>query len=96
MTTKTYPTSHSLESAPSPTMCVICVRHGKMGVPATTIVGNYGYCEMDAPSTPVIRYRTAEGCERCKTDAYVPHYNCLYHGNAMGHSAAHCTADACY
>lgn len=36
-----------------------------------------------------------EGCERCP-DAYVPHYNCLYSGHAMGHSAAHCTANACY
>lgn len=48
------------------------------------------------PYTPVIRYRTCEGCERCTTDAYVPHYNCIYQGKAMGHSAAHCTADACY
>jgi hypothetical protein len=46
--------------------------------------------------TPVIRYRTCEGCERCKTDEYVPHYNCIYQGRAMGHSLAHCTADACY
>ena len=45
---------------------------------------------------PVIRYRTCEGCERCKTDAYVPHYNCIYQGRAMGHNAAHCTADSCY
>ncbi len=46
--------------------------------------------------TPTIRYRTAEGCERCTYDEYVPHYNCLYHGKAMGHSEAHCTAHACY
>jgi hypothetical protein len=46
--------------------------------------------------TPTIHYRTAEGCDRCTYDEYVPHYNCMYHGNAMGHSAAHCTADACY
>lgn len=45
---------------------------------------------------PVIRYRTCDGCERCKTDAYVPHYNCIYQGRAMGHNEAHCTADACY
>jgi hypothetical protein len=37
-----------------------------------------------------------ENCARCDTDAYVPHYNCLYNGNAVGHSAAHCTANACY
>jgi len=43
-----------------------------------------------------IMYRTAEDCERCKTDAYVPHYNCLYNGRAIGHNASHCTADACY
>lgn len=35
-------------------------------------------------------------CERCLTDAYVPHYNCMYAGKAMGHSLAHCTANACY
>jgi hypothetical protein len=35
-------------------------------------------------------------CERCLTDAYVPHYNCLYAGKAMGHSEGHCTANACY
>lgn len=45
---------------------------------------------------PVIRYRTAEGCERCTYDEYVPHYNCMYHGKAVGHSEAHCTAHACY
>jgi hypothetical protein len=45
---------------------------------------------------PTIRYQIAEGCDRCKTDEYVPHYNCLYKGNAMGHSASHCTANACY
>lgn len=46
--------------------------------------------------TPVIRYRTAEGCARCTTDEYVPHYNCLYSGKASGHSASHCTADSCF
>lgn len=46
--------------------------------------------------TPVIRYRTAAGCERCTHDEYVPHYNCLYQGRAMGHSEAHCTANGCY
>lgn len=50
-------------------------------------------------ATPVVvtpMYPTVEGCARCAADAYVPHYNCLYHGNAIGHSAAHCTADSCY
>ena len=46
--------------------------------------------------TPTIRYRTAEGCQRCTTDEYVPHYNCLYGGKAVGHSASHCTANGCY
>lgn len=46
--------------------------------------------------TVTVNYKTDPDCPRCKTDKYVPHYNCLYHGNAMGHSAAHCTADACY
>ena len=38
-------------------------------------------------------------CERCiqqGEDIYVPHFNCLYNGNAIGHGATHCTADACY
>lgn len=49
------------------------------------------------PYTPNILYVTADDCERCKVDEYVPHYNCLYHGrNVVGHSASHCTADACY
>lgn len=51
---------------------------------------------MTTSTTPVIRYRTCEGCERCKVDPYVPHYSCLYNGNAVGHSEAHCTASACY
>jgi hypothetical protein len=45
---------------------------------------------------PHIRYATVAGCERCTYDEYVPHFNCMYKGNAMGHSASHCTADACY
>ncbi len=48
------------------------------------------------PHMVSISYRTADGCERCTTDAYVPHYNCIYGGKRMGHSASHCTADACY
>lgn len=48
------------------------------------------------PYTTHINYRTAEGCERCTTDEYVPHYNCLYGGKAVGHSASHCTANGCY
>lgn len=43
-----------------------------------------------------ILYRTSDDCVRCKTDAHVPHYNCIYNGKAIGHSEAHCTADACY
>lgn len=49
------------------------------------------YCERCAPSTPAIRYQTAEGCDRCKVDAYVPHYNCT-----CGANRAHCTSDYCY
>ena len=48
------------------------------------------------PYSPKIIYKTCEGCSRCEVDEYVPHYNCIYKGNAVGHSAAHCTADACY
>jgi hypothetical protein len=51
---------------------------------------------MTTQETVKILYRTAEGCERCKTDAYVPHYSCIYGGKAVGHSVAHCTASACY
>jgi hypothetical protein len=40
--------------------------------------------------------RAVKGCERCQTDAYVPHFTCMYAGKAMGHSVAHCTANACY
>ena len=43
-----------------------------------------------------IPYVTCDGCERCTTDVYVPHYNCNYNGIAIGHSASHCTADGCY
>ena len=41
--------------------------------------------------TPIIRYKTCEGCERCTTDPYVPHYNCK-----CGANRAHCTSDYCY
>lgn len=44
----------------------------------------------------MIRYRTEPGCSRCENDPYVPHYNCLYKGERVGHSKDHCTADACY
>jgi hypothetical protein len=51
---------------------------------------------MTTQETVKILYRTCEGCVRCTTDAYVPHYNCIYQGRAIGHSPSHCTADACY
>lgn len=38
-----------------------------------------------------IRYTTSDGCDRCKTDEYVPHYNCK-----CGANRAHCTSDYCY
>jgi hypothetical protein len=43
-----------------------------------------------------VLYKIDPTCERCKIDPYVPHYNCMYQGRAVGHSAAHCTANACY
>jgi hypothetical protein len=43
-----------------------------------------------------IAQKADANCARCLTDAYVPHYNCLYSGKAMGHSEGHCTANACY
>ena len=52
--------------------------------------------ESVVPSHVSITYRTAPGCARCTTDAYVPHYNCIYNGEAPGHTLRHCTADACY
>ena len=52
--------------------------------------------EVATMTTVNILYKTCEGCERCKVDAYVPHYNCLYQGRAIGHSMAHCTASGCY
>lgn len=38
---------------------------------------------------------SVEGCNYPYPEA-VPHNNCLYNGRAIGHSMAHCTADACY
>lgn len=37
-------------------------------------------------------------CERClRLDSSdVQHYNCMYNGHMIGHSAAHCTANACF
>ena len=53
------------------------------------------YCNVCMPSDPALfttpRYKTAEGCERCTTDLYVPHYNCT-----CGANRAHCTSDYCY
>ncbi len=40
-------------------------------------------------------YKTDPACNRCKTDPYVPHYNCKRPG-AIGHSVDHCTASGCY
>lgn len=37
-----------------------------------------------------------EDCKRCLDKHDVPHFNCRYQGKAMGHSEAHCTANACY
>ena len=37
-----------------------------------------------------------QDCERCKTDDFIPHYNCMYQGQKNGHSEGHCTANACY
>ena len=51
---------------------------------------------MTTQNTITIRYQTVEGCVRCTNDPYVPHFSCLYGGKAVGHSAAHCTASACY
>lgn len=43
-----------------------------------------------------IQQRAVWGCDRCTTDAYIPHFNCMYAGKAIGHSEGHCTANACY
>ena len=69
---------------------------------ATTESGIKAWGEALGVATPAIEtsvkvlYRTDPNCDRCKTDPYVPHFNCLYHGKAIGHSAAHCTANGCY
>jgi hypothetical protein len=34
-------------------------------------------------------------CERCNWDDHIPHNNCRT-PDYVGHSRAHCTADACY
>jgi hypothetical protein len=44
----------------------------------------------DSAMTKIL-YKTCEGCERCTTDPYVPHYNCI-----CGKRKPHCTADSCY
>lgn len=38
-----------------------------------------------------------ENCERCKNQGAGPgHFSCLYGGNKIGHSRAHCSAHACF
>ena len=54
------------------------------------------YCNVCMPSEPKVRYQTEEGCERCTYDIYVPHFRCVYYGERVGHSKAHCTASGCY
>ena len=49
------------------------------------IVGTSVYCNKCNPNE----------CGECATTP-VPHNNCLYGGKAIGHSATHCTANACY
>lgn len=45
----------------------------------------------------VIRIVDSE-CVRCQSgdSSDVPHFNCMYQGKAIGHSKAHCTANACW
>lgn len=47
--------------------------------------------ESATEASVTINYPTCEGCERCTTDPYVPHYNCH-----CGANRAHCTSDYCY
>jgi hypothetical protein len=46
---------------------------------------------------PVIKWYVPR-CERCRRDngSDVPHDNCMYGGNRVGHSKAHCTAGGCW
>jgi hypothetical protein len=47
------------------------------------------------PPTP----NRVDGCIECAPGSkgdYIPHFNCMYNGNRIGHSVGHCTADACY
>lgn len=63
---------------------------------AQTIIGLDGSLDLrvDIVTSP----RTAPVCARCaNNDGHdVPHFNCLYAGKRIGHSTAHCTANACY
>lgn len=58
---------------------------------AVVIRASRTYCETHAPE------KIADApCKRCEWDTAVPHNSCIYGGNRVGHSKAHCTADACY
>lgn len=54
-------------------------------------------------TTPSLRCKIIRksivGCARCDRADFsdVPHFNCIYRGQAVGHSSTgHCTADACF
>ena len=72
------------------TLTTCTISHCNREVVGTAYNGN-DYCNVCMPSVPTVRYTTCEGCERCTTDAYVPHYNCR-----CGANKAHCTSDYCY
>ena len=56
--------------------------------------------EMTLHTGTIVLVKVDDECARCieqGENIYVPHFNCLYQGRyAVGHSATHCTADACY
>ena len=44
----------------------------------------------------VVNCPECEAKDELGTMPYIPHFNCLYNGKAIGHCAGHCTAESCY
>lgn len=67
--------------------CEVC--RSKIAEPEMVYLFFRAYCIPCAPEREI-------KCERCEWDNSVPHDSCLYGGNAVGHTKAHCTANACF
>jgi len=59
------------------------------------VVNTWTLYDKDRPARVTV-ITAVKGCETCSRSPFVLHDNCLYRGRSMGHSATHCTADACY